>query len=267
MLLHNGMIKIILYCQALLRDYHLLLKRYVISQCLFNNFNWNLTRLIFVLFQLCKVIRYINASPQCWENFADILDANNMLKLVLLLDCYTWWNSTFLMIWCALKLQVGIDTYSQHSVPGALCHFSLNSNKWQQLQYLSDLLALYHEMTLSLSEHQGPTIHKVFEVYETLFNHLEHAAHLLEPKQVDWKVKLRLGVKQAYEKLWSYYSCTYKEEGYIYAIATILNPVAKLQAFITASWIEDGKDWAGTYQEIFIKIFKYYANKNPEINV
>ena len=64
-----------------------------------------------------------------------------------------------------------------------------------------------------------------------------------------------------------YYSHTYEDEGYIYAIATILNPAAKLHAFTTAFWIEEGEYWVSKYQEIFTKIFEHYANKNPDIDV
>lgn len=80
-------------------------------------------------------------------------------------------------------------------------------------------------------------------------------------------MKLHCGVDRAHEKLRCYYSQTYENQGYIYAIATILNPATKLHAFTTASWIEHGKDWAAHYREIFTKVFEYYANQNPDFSV
>lgn len=171
------------------------------------------------------------------------------------------------MIQRALKLQEGINTHMQYAVHRSLRHLCPTHDEWQQLRYLSDLLAPYHEVTLSLSEQQGPTVHRVFKTYETLFGHLEYARQVLRRKQVDWKAKLCQGVDRAHEKLRSYYSQTYESQGYLYAIATILNPATKLHAFTTASWIEAGKDWAAHYREIFTKVFEYYANQNPHVNV
>lgn len=86
------------------------------------------------------------------------------------------------MIQRALKLQEGVDTHMRYAVHRSLRHLCPTHDEWQQLRYLSDLLAPYHEVTLSQSEQQGPTIHRVFEVYETLFEHLEYAKQLLQHK-------------------------------------------------------------------------------------
>lgn len=105
------------------------------------------------------------------------------------------------MIQRALKLRTGIDAFTRNFLDGRLNHLSLCSTEWQQLEYLSDILAPYYKITLSLSEQQGPSIHQVFGIYETLFDHLEHTENLLEHKRVDWKVKLCSGVYQAHKKL------------------------------------------------------------------
>ena len=79
-------------------------------------------------------------------------------------------------------------------------------------------------MTTILSELEGPTIHQIFDVYDTLFKHIEYSAGKLQQKRIKWKVKIQTGLENAYQKLHEYYCWTYKSEGYVYAIATILNP-------------------------------------------
>ena len=34
-----------------------------------------------------------------------------------------------------------------------------------------------------------------------------------------------------------------------------------------ASWIDDKEDWVALYHQVFIRVFKHYKNKNPDIAV
>ena len=77
-------------------------------------------------------------------------------------------------------------------------------------------------------------------------------------KIMDWKMQIYTGLRNAHNKLWDYYLKTYKSEGYVYAIATILNPQSKLEQFKKASWIGDDKDWVGLYHQVFLDVFKHY---------
>lgn len=171
------------------------------------------------------------------------------------------------MIRRALRLKYPVSLYMESDESRPIKHFALDSSEWRQLEYLCDLLSPFYVMTTSVSEQQGPSVHKVFDVYETLFDHLESSIELLQQKKISWKERLCHGLQQAHEKLRAYYSKTYQDEGYLYAIATILNPASKLKIFSSASWIDDGTDWVQVYQRVLTKIFEYYKQKNPSIAV
>lgn len=171
------------------------------------------------------------------------------------------------MIRRALRQQVAVNAYMESNSAHTIRHFHLTHTEWRQLEYLSELLAPFYTMTMRLSELDGPTVHRLFDIYDTLFDHIEYERGLLSRKRIAWKVKLQKGLDRAHDKLREYYSQTYETEGYIYAIATILNPATKLSAFKKASWLEDGVDWADKYHTVFVQVFELYKKKNPHISV
>ena len=122
-------------------------------------------------------------------------------------------------------------------------------------------------MITSLSELEEPTVHQVFDVYDTLFDHIEFSMNKLQCKRIEWKVKIQNDLGNAHQKLQHYYSATYQSEGYIYVMATILNPQSKLSHFAKASWLDDWDDWVAIYHQAFVKIYEHYQAKDPEIAV
>lgn len=212
-------------------------------------------------------MKYILSSSKQRSYFYGIEEERNIGKLMLLLDCRTRWNSTFLMIRRALRLRNVINEYVKCSSAASIRHFTLTEEEWRQLEYLCDLLAPFYIMTTTLSKLDGPAVHQVFDVYDTLFDHIEYSNDKLHRKTIDWKLQIRTGLENAHNKLREYYSKTYKSEGYVYAIATILNPQSKLEQFKKASWIEDDEDWVNIYHQVFINVFKHYQTSNPNISV
>jgi hypothetical protein len=75
------------------------------------------------------------------------------------------------------------------------------------------------------------------------------------------------GPRDAHQKLRKYYRRTYQAEGYIYAIATILDPMAKLEKFKKGPWLVDETDWHTEYRRVFEKVFDLYRHHNPAIKV
>ena len=171
------------------------------------------------------------------------------------------------MIDQALQLHSAVTSYMISNEAQPIKHFILDFSEWCQLEYVCDLLCPFYAMTAFISEMRGPSVHKVFDVYESLFEHLEGSIETLQRKQISWKERLCSGLHQAHRKLRLYYSKTYQDEGYLYAIATILNPAAKLEKFTTASWIDDGTNWIEVYQQVFSQVFEYYKQKHSKISV
>ena len=90
----------------------------------------------------------------------------------------------------ALHLQHAIGIYLICPSAASVRHFELTNEEWQQLGYLCDLLSSFYVMTTSLSELEEPTVHQVFDVYDTLFDHIEFSMNKLQCKRIEWKVKI-----------------------------------------------------------------------------
>ncbi|KAE8331706.1 hypothetical protein BDV39DRAFT_200851 [Aspergillus sergii] len=56
-------------------------------------------------------------------------------------------------------------------------------------------------------------------------------------------------------------------EGYLYAIATILGPMSKLEKTRKEPWIDDDIDWYQEYGHVFEKVFDLCRLHNPGVNV
>ncbi|KAL4777901.1 hypothetical protein BJX76DRAFT_363264 [Aspergillus varians] len=63
------------------------------------------------------------------------------------------------------------------------------------------------------------------------------------------KRALYQALEAAETKLLKYYSQTSQFYGDIYAITAILDPCCKLSTFTTASWDEEGQNWAKYYKQ------------------
>jgi hypothetical protein len=161
-------------------------------------------------------------------------------------------------------LQSFIKTWEDDDISS----LQLGPHEWKHVEYLLELLYEFWLYTTLLSEHRGPTVHQVYDVYNSLFNHIEDAMTQLENKTRKWKRKLYHGLLAAKRKLQVYYNRTYGTEGLLYACATILNPCFKMKAFQGSSWLDDnGINWYQHYYRKFKKVFNHYRNKFPDIEV
>jgi hypothetical protein len=168
----------------------------------------------------------------------------------------------------ALKLRGALQSFISTWAGNDISSLQLGPDEWKHVEYLLQLLYDFWLYTTLLSEHHGPTVHQVYDVYNSLFNHIEDAMSLLENKARSWKRKLYQGLLAAKIKLQVYYNRTYGTEGLLYACATILNPCIKMKAFEGSSWIDDsGINWSQHYHQKLKKVFNYYRKKFPDIEV
>jgi hypothetical protein len=171
------------------------------------------------------------------------------------------------MIRRALKLRLSIETFIQHWDSSDLSHLRPTSIEWRQLEYLTELLFPFYLLTSCLSENSGPTVHKVYDIYNNLFDHLDTSIDRLSRKRAPWKQQIRDGLLDAHQKLRKYYKRTYEAEGYIYAIATILDPMSKLEKFKKAARVDEDVNWHDKYRRVFENVFDFYRYHNPDIEV
>jgi len=123
-----------------------------------------------------------------------------------------------------------------------------------------------------MSKTCGDTIHRVFQVYQDIFDHLEMQISTLERKQRQWKVDIREGLVKAKLKAAPYHGKTKSLRGPLFGIETCLNPYCKLNLF--REWDHDPSgetEYEKSYKKEFIAYYDlYYApinNQAPDMSI
>ena len=185
----------------------------------------------------------IHASPQRRENF--LLRQKTEPKLVPIQDVKTRWNSTFLMLRRAKRLQSFFKPFcEEYDCEGLL----LNDEEWRQIDYLLYITQPFFDYTTELSKTKEVTTYLVFKLYNALFEHLEQSMNQLKKKRAMWKQQMLESLKASRQKLDEYYSQTNGIRGNIYAIGTMLAPDSQFQFFLSDDW---EPEWRNTYRKVF----------------
>ena len=82
-----------------------------------------------------------------------------------------------------------------------------------------------------MSNTGGVTIHRVFQVHQDIFDHLEIQIEKLELKGMQCKVDIRQGLLKAKSKAAAYYGKRENPRGLLFGIGSCLNPDSKLNLF------------------------------------
>src|SRR5437588_6818709 len=114
------------------------------------------------------------------------------------------------------------------------------SGEWKQVEYILEVLKPIRFYTLWMSKTRVQTIHKVFVVYNCIFDHLEYQISILENKRKRWKVDIQEALGKAKEKASKYYTKTENPRGLLLALGACLNLYSKLDLF---------KEWDTTEAE------------------
>ena len=116
-----------------------------------------------------------------------------------------------------------------------------------------------------MSKTRAPTIHKVFVVYDCIFDHLENQISILENKRMRWKVDIREALGKARQKANKYYSKTENPRGLLLALGACLNPYSKLDLFkewdtteVEGTPSPNGDLYTNRYRQLFVQ----YYNEN-----
>ena len=101
----------------------------------------------------------------------------------------------------------------------------------RQIEYILEGLQLIRLWPLWMSIIRGVTIHRVFQVYQDIFDHLEMQISRLERKQMQWKIDILECLVKTKLKAVSYDGKTESPRGLLFCIGTCLNPYCKLNLF------------------------------------
>lgn len=157
-------------------------------------------------------------------------------KLKLLQDVKTRWNSTYIMLVRCIRLRSAVSHYMVHETDRGAPALRLSDVEWKMVEYLVELLKPFATHGAALSVSTRPSIHIVWEKYNSLFEHLEKEKTKLARKLHDWKQSLVDALKAGYAKLSEYYAKTTGALEELYNIGNMLNPSAKDKTYTRLEW-------------------------------
>jgi len=212
----------------------------------------------------------VGTSPQRPQHFIQI--ENNRVKIptTLLSDIKTQWNSTLNILERSVRLPEFTKDWLQ--TYGEFTPLWSTPEEWRQIEYILEVLQLVQLWTLWMSKTRAVSIHRVFQVYQDIFDSLKMHISKLERKRIQWKVDIGEGLVQAKLKAASYYGKTDSLRGLLFGIGTCLNPYCKLNLF--REWDLDASgetEYEKSYKKEFIAYMDlYYApinNQAPDMSI
>ena len=117
--------------------------------------------------------------------------------------------------------------------PG-LEHLALSNMDWKKLKYLIILLRPFAEYTSLIGNMRDATINHIWNIYNTLFDHLHMIRDRFSNKdqeKIPWISKFITAIDTGIEKLKKYYSKTGRIMEAQYSLAAMLDPSQKLGIF------------------------------------
>ena len=205
----------------------------------------------------------VASSPQRREHYLNLQKGHVEHPVTLIYDVKTRWNSTLNMLERALRMK----DFTREWIREYECYMPLWSTpgEWKQVEYILEVLEPIRLCTLWMSRTRAPTIHKVFVVYDCIFDHLDNQISILENKRMRWKVDIREALGKARQKANKYYSKTENPRGLLLALGACLNPYSKLDLFkewdtteVEGTPSPNGDLYTNRYRQLFVQ----YYNEN-----
>jgi len=212
----------------------------------------------------------VGASPQRRQHFIEIQNNRVKIPTTLLCDVKTRWNSSLNMlersVWLQEFAKDWLQTYAEFTP------LWLTPEERRRIEYILEVLQPIRFWTLWMSKTRGVTIHRVFQVYQDIFDHLEMQISKLERKRMQWKIDIREGLVKAKLKAASCYGKTESPRGLLFRIGTCLNPYCKLNLF--REWDLDASgdtEYEKSYKKEFIAYYDLYNapinNQAPDMSI
>jgi hypothetical protein len=158
------------------------------------------------------------------------------------------------MIIRATRLRIPLKSWLEAQIieDPALDRLAISSTDWKKLKYLIVLLRPFAEYTHLIGGAKDSTINHTWNVYNSLFDHLEQVQTRLSYKNKTlnpWITEFTSAIDVGLAKLKDYYSKTGGPVENQYALAAMLDPSQKLEIFSTPEW---GRTYSKRYRQEFL---------------
>ncbi|XP_013656438.1 zinc finger BED domain-containing protein RICESLEEPER 2-like [Brassica napus] len=152
-------------------------------------------------------IQYVRSSTNRQKSFEFRVDTGKMTRGSLPLDVKTRWNSTYLMIYQAIKFRAAFEKMEAEDKPFNDYFLELENGKkrigpactrdWEEAERLVHFLVIFNNSTLILSATKGITSHKIYNEIVTITRNVSKISYapgadeLLQMKALTMMGKLR----------------------------------------------------------------------------
>ena len=172
----------------------------------------------------------VSESPKRLARFKALQDNQSQSQAIgLIQDVATRWNSTFNMLVRARRLKITIEQWID--VDRKYIQLQLTQDEWRQIDEAILFLKPFSDYTHDVSSAKNATIHNAFFIYNDIFDHIaKQRKRVWKLPRAAWIQGLLDATRSSRVVLQKYYSKT-THRGFIYNIATILNPSKKLALY------------------------------------
>ncbi|QSS74860.1 hypothetical protein I7I50_03800 [Histoplasma capsulatum G186AR] len=207
------------------------------------------------LSKIRHIANAISTSPKQQQRFHDIQATHSSTPpLNMIQDVRTRWSSTYEMAVRALRLKDAVNHWVQNSEREKIRALKLSEPEWAQLKYVIGLLYIFYTTTKAVSITVTPMMQAAWWVYNRLFTHLETQMTRVREEQ-SWDATISSAIKQARDKLAEYYARTNQPFADYYAVAAVLDPSRRINAYAPGDWTEEER-------QIYVDIARTYYNDN-----
>ncbi|KAH9705268.1 BED-type domain-containing protein [Citrus sinensis] len=177
-----------------------------------------------------SIVKYVRSSSMRLQTFKQCTEQVNCPKGIVVLDCPTRWNSTYLMLMTALKFQATFDRMAEVDKPYE-AYFAEKENNvrrvgppgpddWESAERIVKFLKVFYDATLLFSASLSVTSNLSYDTIGLI----ESSLTVLQESTDPWVSSMAYSMKEKFDKYWESTGKINK----MLIIASILDPRAKM---------------------------------------